>query len=89
MHIVDLLLWLFEPNASCMYIKFVALHIKWTLGGQIYGFDALRPIIIDCIVLDKDGLGESFMGLGDSGCIFHQILSVYGLDVKIEGSPVV
>ena len=35
-------------------------------------FDALRPIIIDCIVLDKDGLGEVFMGLGETGCIFDQ-----------------
>ena len=59
MHLIDLFLWVFESKAPCMDIKFVALRIKWTLGGQIYGFDALRPIIIDCIVLDKEGLGES------------------------------
>ena len=53
-----------------MDTKFVALHIIWTLGDQIYGLDAFRPIKIDCIVWDKEGLGESFIGLGESGRIF-------------------
>ena len=49
-----------------MNVKFVTLRTIWTLGGQIYGLDALRPTEIDCIVLEKEGLGESFMGLGES-----------------------
>ena len=72
-----------------MDIKFVALRIKRTLGGQIYDLDALRPAVIDCIVLEKEGLGESFMGLDESGRIPHQILSVDGPDAKIEGQSVV
>ena len=67
MHLVGLFLWLFEPKTPCMYIKFEALRIKSTLGGQIYGFDTLIPIIIECVVLDIEGLGESFLGLGESG----------------------
>ena len=47
-------------------------------------FDALRPIIIDCIVLDKEGLGESFMGLGKSGHISPSNTYVDGPDAKIE-----
>ena len=72
-----------------MDIKFVALRIIWTLGGQIYGLDAFWLIKADCIVWDKEGLDDSFMGLGESGRIFHQILSVDGLDAKIEGPSVV
>ena len=67
-----------------MNIKFVALHIKGALGGQIYDLDALRPAKIDCIVLDIEGLGELFMGLGESGHVPHQILSVEGPNANIK-----
>ena len=65
-------LWLWETHASYkpLFMDFLAkrpmhghqvciLRVKWPLGGQIYSFDALRHIIIDCIVLDEEGLSES------------------------------
>ena len=36
----------------------------------------------------KDGLDEPFLGLDESGCIDHQILSVDGQVVRVE-SPLV
>ena len=89
MHLEDFILGPFELNDPCMNVKFATLCIKGPLGGQIYDLNALRTIISNCIVLDKGGLGESFMGLSESGCIFHKILSVYGPKVKIEGPSVV
>ena len=44
-----------------MYIMFEALLTKGALGGRIYDWDALRPTEIDCIVMDKEGLGESLI----------------------------
>ena len=74
MHLEDSILGPFELNGPCMNVKFVTLRVLWTLGGQIYVLNALRPLMIDCIVLDMEGLGDSFLGLDESGCIFHQIL---------------
>ena len=51
----------------CMHIKFVTLRVIWTLGGQIYVLDALSPTKIGLVDLDFGGLGESLIGLGDSG----------------------
>ena len=67
-----------------MNVKFVTLCTIWTLGGQIYGLDALRPTKIDCVVSDKEGLDESFMRLSKSGRISLSNPSVDGPDVKIE-----
>ena len=67
-----------------MIVKFVTLRLIWTLGCRIYNLDALRPTEIDCIVLEKERLDESFMGLGDSGRISPSNPSVEGPDVKIE-----
>ena len=61
MHLVDSILGPFEPKTPCMDVKFGTLCVLWTLGGQIYVVDALRPTEIECIVLDIEGLGESLM----------------------------
>ena len=61
MHLVDSLLGPFEINGPCMNVKFVTLRVIWTLGCWIYVLDAFRSTEIDCIVLDKEGLGESLM----------------------------
>ena len=51
--------------------------------------DAFRTSKIDCIVWDKEGLDESFIGHGEMGCMFYQILFVKGQDDMIEDHPVV
>ena len=89
MHLEDFILGPFELNDPCMNVKFVTLHVLWTLGGQIYVLNALRPIMIDCIFLDIEGLGESFLGLGESGCIFHQILVFLDQLLRLKVSTVI
>ena len=42
-----------------MDVNIGTLCMKWTSGGQIFGFDTLRPIIIDWIVLIIEVLNES------------------------------
>ena len=70
MHDINPILRPFGPNTPCIDVKFKALCRIWTLGGHIYHLDAFRPSKIDCIVLDKEGLGESLMRLGESGRSF-------------------
>ena len=59
-----------------MNVKFVALRVIWTLGGQICILGAFKPSETDCIVLDIEGLSESLMGLGESSLILPQTLLI-------------
>ena len=84
MHLVNPILGPFELNGPCMDVKFVTLRVLWTLGGQIYVLDVIRPTKIDCMVLDIVGLGELLMRLGESGHSSHQISPNNRQGVKLE-----
>ncbi|XP_052627489.1 uncharacterized protein LOC128134106 [Lactuca sativa] len=66
-----------------MDIKFLALRDKGTLGGQIYSFDALIPIVIDCIVLDKEGIVRSCTTAKE---IWDSLKELYSTDEDLEHS---
>ena len=49
-----------------MDVKFVALRVISTQGGQIYPFDEMSLAEIEFRDMDFSGISEVFLGLGES-----------------------
>ena len=67
MHLVDLIFGSFELKDPCMDVKFVTLRVISTLGSKIHPLDEMSSTKIEFMDMDFRGLGESFVGLGESG----------------------